>query len=160
MAQLSTLGIVSTMRIHISFFVLFAALLCGCSSYDYKAGHGDAGQFILQQALVCGAYPVATNGLPVIDGRWRYSVDTNGMVMQLPREQFSNICIFLRQAFGSPKQEPVEARDGKLGWYSAMAIGVAIQFSYDSKSTQVIVLRRQPMSMVMDFIMNAPQEKK
>jgi hypothetical protein len=148
------------MRVHTPFFVLFAAFLCGCSSDHFKTGHGDAGQFILQQALVCGAHPVATNSLPAIDGRWRYSVDTNGMVLQLPREQFSDVCVFLRQAFGSPEQEPVEAKDGKMGWYAAKTIGIAIQFGYDSKRTQVIVLRPQPMSKVMEIIMNAPQEKK
>jgi hypothetical protein len=147
------------MRIHMPFFVLLAAFLCGCSS-GFKTGHGDAGQLILQQALVCGARPVATNGLPTIDGRWRYSVDTNGMVMQLPREQFSDVCVFLRQAFGSPEQEPVEAKDGELGWYAAKTIGVAIQFGYDSKRTQVIVLRPQPLSKIYEGMMKASEDTK
>lgn len=135
-------------------------LLCGCRSGHFTKGHGDAGQFILQQALIYGAHPMATNSVPAIDTRWSYFVDTNGMVMQLPREQFSDVCVFLRQAFGSPEQEPVETKDGKLGWYAAKTIGVAIQFGYDSKHTQVIVLRPQPISKVMEIIMSAPLEKK
>jgi hypothetical protein len=148
------------MGIHISRFVLLAALFCGCSSDHFRIGQGDAGRFILQQALVCGAHPLATNALPEIDGRWRYSVDTNGMVLQLPREQFSDVRSFLRQAFGSPEQEPIEAKDGELGWYAAKTIGIAIQFGYNSKRTQVIILRPQPWSKIMETIVNAPPEEK
>jgi hypothetical protein len=80
-------------------------------------------------------------------------VDKDGAVIQLPREQFSEVQLFLWQAFGSPKQEPVETTDGgKLGWYSTKTIGTAIQFSYNSNRTQVIVLRPQPMSKVIEVL--------
>jgi hypothetical protein len=115
----------------------------------------------LQQAIVCGAHPVATNGLRAVTGRWRYFVDKDGMVMQLPREQFSEVQSFLLQTFGSPEQEPIDLKSGgKLGWYAAKTIGVAIQFGYDSKHTQITVLRAQPMSKVFEIITDAPQEKK
>jgi hypothetical protein len=140
------------MRAFITSFILLAGLLCGCSSEHLKAGRGDAGQFILQQALICGAHPATTNGLPLIDGHWRYSVDKYGMIVQLSPDRFSDVRVFLRQAFGSPEQEPIETKDGKLGWYTARTTGAAIQFSYDSKCTEVIVLRSQPLSKIYEGI--------
>jgi len=148
------------MRLYASIFVLITAFLCGCSSDDFKTGHGDAGRFILQQAFFCGAHQVTANGLPAIDGRWRYFVDTNGMVMQLPQGQFSQVSLFLRQAFGPAEQEPVDTKHGKLGWYAAKTIGIGILFGYDSKHTQVIVLRPQTMNKIFEITMKGLQKKK
>jgi hypothetical protein len=133
------------MKRHLPFALTFAAIIfCGCASDHFTAGRGDAGQFILQQALVCGAHPAATNGLPSIDGQWRYEVDKDGAVVQLPHEQFSEVQLFLRQAFGSPEQEPVDRSDGgKMDWYQARKIGIGILFYCDPTNTIVAVVRPQ-----------------
>jgi hypothetical protein len=73
--------------------------------------------------------------------------------LQLPRERFSDVEAFLRQAFGAPAQEPTDTTTGgKLGWYSPQTIGVALQFGYDPERTQVIVLRPQPASEIIKRI--------
>jgi len=128
--------------------VVGLALLCGCAHDDemrFTKGTGDMGQFVMQQALKRGARPVATNGLPAIAGEWSYSEDQYGVVLHLPRERFSDVEAFLRQAFGTPAHEPSETTDGgKLGWYAAKTLGVGLQFGYDRERTQVVVLRPQP----------------
>jgi hypothetical protein len=91
--------------------------------------------------------------LPVIDGEWSYSEDQYGVVLHLSRERFPEVQAFLLQAFGAPAQEATDTTDGgKLGWYSPKTIGVALQFGYDSKQTQVIVLRPQPASEIIKRI--------
>jgi hypothetical protein len=133
------------MKRHLPFALIFAAIIfCGCASDHFKAGRGDAGQFILKQALICGAHPATTNGLSAIDGQWRYSVDKDGAVIQLPREQFSEVQLFLRQAFGSPEQEPVDRSDGgKMDWYQARKIGIGIIYYSDPTNTIVAIVRPQ-----------------
>ena len=116
------------------------------------------GQFIMQQALKRGARPVTTNSLPVVRGEWRYSEDQYGVVLELPRERFSDVRAFLRQAFGPPAHEPSETLvGGKLGWYAPTTIGVALQFGYDRERTQVTVLRPQPASEILKHI---PEEER
>lgn len=133
-----------------SFFVLLAVLLCGCSSGYFTGGRGDAGQFILQQAVARGGSPITTNALPVISGRWRYSEDKDGVVIRLSREQYPAVEAFLRQAFGEPKMKPTDTLDGgKLGVYRLSSRGGAIQFGCDTQWTQVIVIR--PVSLTEIF---------
>jgi hypothetical protein len=132
------------MRILTPLIAICLVLLCCCARDEmrFTRGTGDAGQFMLQQALARGARPVATNNLPVVGGHWRYSEDQYGMVLQLPSKQFSEVQSFLRQAFGPPAQEPTETTEGgKLGWYAGKTIGVGVQFGYDRKHTQVIILQ-------------------
>jgi hypothetical protein len=63
----------------------------------------------------------------------------------MSREQYPAVEAFLRQAFGEPKIEPTETSDGgKLGVYRLSSKGGGIQFGYDTKQTQIIVIR--PMS--------------
>ena len=132
------------MRVSTSFFGLLAGLLCGCSSDHFAAGHGDVGQFILRQAITRGGSP-ATNSLPVISGRWRCSEDKDGVVIRMSREQYPAVEALLRQAFGKPTIESTETSNGgKLGVYRLSSKGGAIQFGYDAKQTQIIVIR--PMS--------------
>jgi hypothetical protein len=129
------------MQVRATFSILLTAFLCGCSSDHFAAGHGDVGQFILQQAISRGGSP-ATNSLPAIFGRWRYSEDKDGVVIRMSREQYSAVETFLRQAFGEPKIEPTETTDGgKLGVYRLSSKGGGIQFGYDSKQTQIIIIR-------------------
>lgn len=119
----------------------------------FTKGTGDMGQFFMQQALKRGARPIATTGLPAITGTWSYSEDEYGVVFHLPRERFSAVDAFLRQAFGAPAHEASEGTDGsKMGWYAAKTLGVALQFGYDHKRTQVIVLRPVPSSMIIKGI--------
>lgn len=144
-------------------FVLSTAvallLVCGCTcekEMRFTKGTGDLGQFVVQQALKRGARPVTTNGLPTLGGDWSYSEDQYGVVLHLPRERFSEVEAFLQHAFGAPAQAATDTTDGgKLGWYSPKAIGVALQFGYDSNQTQVIVLRPQPVSEIIKRIPEA-----
>jgi hypothetical protein len=133
------------MRVLTALIAVCCALLIGCThgkEMRFTRGKGDIGPFILEHALKRGARPVATNALPPIGGEWRYSEDEDGVVLQLPREQFDQIAAFLRHTFGPPTQEPTKTTTGgKLGWYAARTIGVGLQFGYHAKRTQVIVLR-------------------
>jgi hypothetical protein len=57
-------------QILLSVFVMLAA--CGCSRKDemrFSPGTGDAGQFILKQAIARGAAPARTNGCPQLSAR-------------------------------------------------------------------------------------------
>jgi hypothetical protein len=140
------------MRIFTHLLTAGLSLVFGCSSEEelrFTKGTGDMGRFIIRQALKCGAHPVATNGLPTIGGEWSYAEDQYGAVFHLPRDRFSEVEAFLKQAFGAPAQEATETIDGKLGWYSPKTIGVALQFGYDPNETQVIVLRPQPASEII-----------
>lgn len=142
-----------------SLTIIGLLLVCGCAGEKemrFTKGAGDMGQFVMQQALKRGARPLATNSLPVVGGHWSYSEDQYGVVLRLPRERFSEVEAFLRQAFGAPAQEAIDTSDGgKLGWYSAKTIGVALQFGYDSNLTQVIVLRPQPAKEILKRIPEA-----
>jgi hypothetical protein len=132
------------MKRHLLFALIFTAIIfCGCASDHFKAGRGDASQFILQQAIIYGAHPTATNGLSAINGQWRYEVDKDGAVIQLPREQFSEVQLFLRQVFGSPENLVDRSDGGKMGWYSAKTIGIGILFYYDPTNTIVSEVRPQ-----------------
>lgn len=132
---------------HLTFLIVLGlALLCGCASRDkmrFKAGSGDAGQFILLQAVACGGQLLTTNDLPVITSAWRYSEDQYGVIIRMSRNDYPSVEKLLRLAFGEPKFGPSETTDGgKLGGYRLTPQGGAIQFGHDAKETQVIVLRQ------------------
>lgn len=132
-----------------SLLVLVATLFFGCAGDHFKTGRGDAGRFILEHAIARGVSPL-TNSLPSISGRWRYSEDKDGVVIRMSRQQYPAVEAFLRQSFGEPKIEPTETSDGgKLGVYRLSSKGGGIQFGYDSKQTQIIILR--PISTVEIF---------
>src|SRR5882724_9402758 len=109
------------MRTLISLAIVSFALVCGCAKKDemrFKAGSGDAGHYLLQQAVGRGGQPITTNGLPAITGAWRYAEDQYGVVICLPRDDYEAIDKLLRKAFGEPKFGPSETTDGgKLGGY-------------------------------------------
>ena len=135
----------SAMGFHTAFMALGVVLICGCSGDIFRAGRGDAGAYIVKQAIARGGSLVTTNALPCLAGNWRYSEDKNGVVIRLAREQYPAVEAFLRQAFGAPKLEPSETSDGgKLGVYRLSSKGGGIQFGYNTNETQVIVIR--PMS--------------
>lgn len=126
--------------------VVAVTVLCGCvhrSEPRFVRGTGDAGQFILRQAIARGGQPITTNGLPAITGAWRYSEDEDGVIIRLSRKDYEGVETLLRQAFGAPNLGPSDKTDGgKLGVYRLTPKGGSIQFGYDSDGTHVIVLRQ------------------
>lgn len=128
--------------------LLFLAALCFCAHAEeemrFTKGQGDMGQFIIKKAVQCGARTVSTNDLPALKGEWNYSEDQYGVVLHLGRERFDEVLAFLRNSFGPPAHEPTDLTDGgKMGWYSAKAIGIGLQVSHNEDRTQVIILRPQ-----------------
>jgi hypothetical protein len=101
---------------------------CGCAAKHYAQGKGDAGQFILQQAIAYGGHHVATNGLPVIGNDWRYIQDDYGVGILLPASEYQASQAFVRAAFGPPSNS--------AGW-SVRDCGVAIIVQQTDKNTSV-----------------------
>ena len=126
------------MKVHTTIFVLLAAVFCGCSSDGLKAGRGDAGQFILQQAVIRGGSPVTTNNLPAISGQWRSFTDKYGVVIRLSRDEYPTVDAFLLQAFGKPRYR---ADDGKLVIYKFKPSGGAMQLACLTNFTEVCIIR-------------------
>ena len=125
----------------------------------FKPGSGDAGQFILLQAVARGGQLLTTNRLPAIPAAWRYSEDPYGVVIQMPRENYEAVENLLRQAFGEPKFGPSETTDGgKLGGYRLTEKGGAIQFGYDAEGTQIIVIRQLTEQEFADGLKRAINE--
>jgi hypothetical protein len=124
--------------------ILLALLAFGCAHDEFKRGHGEVADFILQQTLILvpNTQIVTTNNLPKISQNWRYSQDQYGVVIRMSIECFPTVETFLRQAFGTPKIEPTDTNDGgKLGVYRLTSKGGAIQFIRDKNFTQIIILR-------------------
>jgi hypothetical protein len=57
-------------------------ICAGCASPQFIDGSGDAGQFILRQAVAYGGRPVMTNSLPQVGGPWRYSEEEEAVVVR------------------------------------------------------------------------------
>ena len=150
------------MRFLTSLIVFGLAMLFGCASHEkmrFKAGSGDAGHFILLQAIARGGQLITINGLPAITGSWRYSEDQYGVAVRLSRAEYDTVEKLLRQAFGEPKFGPSQTTDGgKLGGYRLTPQGGAIQFGYDTEGTQVIVLRQLSKQEFADGIQRAMKE--
>ena len=122
--------------------MLGVVILCGCVSNHYKRGSGDAGQFIVQQAIIRGGTPITTNNLPLVGGKWSYSEDQYGVVIHLPREKFLAVESLLSVAFGQPMTKLSNTNNGvRFGAYRLTAKGGGIQFFCDEKETQVIIIR-------------------
>lgn len=136
--------------------------LCSCGSRDqmhFKPGSGDAGQFILLQAVARGGQPITTNGLPTITGAWRFSEDQYGVVVRMSRDNYEAIEKLLRKAFGEPRFGPSDTTDGgKLGGYRLTPKGGAIQFGYNADRTQVTVLRQLTQQEFADGLSRAMKE--
>jgi hypothetical protein len=125
--------------------IIAAVLLCGCAHRGkpaFTVGKGDAGEFILRQAIARGGKPIATHGLPPITGSWGYTEDPFGVVIRMSPDNYRPVEEFLRRAFGPPEFGPTETKNGGLiGGYRLSPEGGGIQFGYDPSSTRVIVLR-------------------
>lgn len=149
------------MRILPTFVFTLSWLVCGCAHKHFTKGQGDVGQFIVHQAAVRCGFPTPTNSLPVITGKWLYSEDDEGVVIQMSREQYPAIESLLRQTFGTPQFGPVDTRDaGKLGSYRLTPKGGGIQFGHDAERTQVIVIRPLTKQEFGDSFQKAMQDER
>jgi hypothetical protein len=134
----------SVMRVHTFIFALAVGLFCGCATEHSTIGHGDVGQFILQQAINYGGSPTTTNGLPVITSNWRYSEDSYGMQIYLSRSDYVSVELFLNQAFaGKPQFGPKVSDDGssRIHEYRMSSKGGGIQLSGHDSGTLIIIIR-------------------
>lgn len=124
----------------ITFILVALTMLCSCAHRDeprFSAGTGDAGEFILRQAVARGGQPITTNGLPAITGFWRYSEDQYGVMIRLSRHDYDAVEAMLRQPFGPPRFGPTFTTDGgKLGGYRLTPKGAVF-----SSATTVRALR-------------------
>lgn len=146
------------MRIQASSIFVLMGLLCGCAKDDFKEGHGDVGQFIIQQANVRADLSISTNGLPPISDRWRYSADEQGVTIQMSPDKYPAIESLLRQTFGEPRFLGDTTDGGKLGGYRLTPKGGGIQFGYDAERTQVIIIRPLTKKEFSDGLMKAMQD--
>jgi hypothetical protein len=108
--------------------ILGCCFLLGCAHAHYVAGHGDAGQFMLQHAVAYGARPVSTNSLPVLHGEWQYVEDKYGVGLLFPVSDYAEVESFLTSAFGP--------RSGSPGW-AVRDIGAAIYLQREESHTAV-----------------------
>lgn len=135
---------------------------CGCAKRDemrFHAGSGDAGGFILQQAIARGGQPLTTNGLPAISGAWRYAEDQYGVVVRMERSDYGTVEKLLGMAFGKPRFGPTETTDGgKLGGYRLTPQGGGIQFGYDAEGAVVIIVRQLSRQEFTEGLTKAMQE--
>ena len=150
------------MRVFTLLVVVGLTFLGACATHDqmrFKAGNGDAGQFILLQAVARGGQLLTTNGFPAITGAWRYSEDAYGVVIRMSRDNYEDVEKLLRKAFGEPKFGPSETTDGgKLGGYRLTPQGGAIQFGYDAEGTQIIVVRQLTQQEFDEGLVRAMKE--
>jgi hypothetical protein len=150
------------MRILTSLIVVGLTLLSGCATHDqmrFKTGSGDAGQFIVQQAVARGAQPISTTDLPVIRGGWRFGEDQYGVVVRLPRADGAAVERLLHQAFGEPKYGPKDTPSGgRWGAYRLSPAGVSIQFTSDDQGTEVDVVRLLTKQEHADGVSRAMKE--
>jgi hypothetical protein len=122
-----------------------AALLSGCAHSagpQFRNGSGDAGTFIVRQAVLRGAEPLTTEQLPQVSSSWTYAKDDSGVIIRLPAKEHAAIEALLLRAFGTPSIGPVDTVDGRrAGAYRLTRKGATLQFARDWNCTQVIVLR-------------------
>lgn len=148
------------MELRSKLLILFVVVLCGCASSHFRKGMGDVGQFIIQQAVARGGTPVNTNNLPVVNGKWSFYEDQYGIVVRLPREEFPAVESVLRASFGEPKIEPAKTDNAvKFGAYRLTDKGGGIQFTCDTKETQVIIVRPLSQKEFSESLNRAIQDK-
>jgi hypothetical protein len=132
------------MRVFTFAFAVLIAFVCGCATEHYTIGHGDVGEFILQQSINYGGTPTTTNGLPIIKSEWRYLEDQYGMQIYLSRNDYTNIELFLNQAFAGKPQFGPEVKNDGTNWiheYRMSSKGGGIQLSSNNSNTLAIILR-------------------
>jgi hypothetical protein len=116
--------------------VCSVALFCGCSDDDHiYRGSGDAGPFILQSVRAIGGHPIATNGLPTLDGDWRYLHNEMGIAVLFPASQYTNVDAYLGAAFGPPFGLPAR---------SIRHVGAYVYLDRIDTNTEVDILPPEP----------------
>jgi hypothetical protein len=142
---------------------VLAATSVGCahrSELQFTKGKGDAGQFIIQEAIARGGRAVTTNGLPALTGTWTYSKDPYGVMIRLPPEDCGTVEVLLMLAFGKPGFGPIgNQADARIGGYRLTPQGGALQFTCDANGTQVIVLRPMTESELWDNFYRATRTR-
>jgi hypothetical protein len=150
------------MKILTTLIVASLTILSGCATHNqmrFKAGSGDAGQFIVQQAVARGAQPISTADLPAIRSGWRFGEDQYGVVVRLPRADGAAVERMLQQAFGEPTYGPKDTpTGGRWGAYRLWPPGVSIQFTSDDQGTEVVVLRQLTKQEHGDGVARAMRE--
>jgi hypothetical protein len=144
----------SAMKICTLLFTLFLAVLCGCGHWLFTDGHGDVGQFILQNAEHFGGTPTATNGLPRISDQWRYFKGSNRVVIDLSPQKFPAVEAFLRQSFGQPT-----GYGNKYYYYQLSTNGGSLYLLGSDKSTEVII-QWHPMPTLSMMLPNNQTSRK
>jgi len=131
--------------LHMPLVAALLATVSGCAHQagpQFRTGSGDAGAFIMRQAVLWGAEPKSTEGLLPVSRSWTYAGDDSGVIVRMPAGDYIAVEALLLRAFGTPEFGPVDANDGRrLGAYRLTRKGAALQFGHDSQWTHVIVLR-------------------
>ena len=133
------------------------ALLCSCAHREgprFLNGSGDAGRFIVEQAVLRGAEPITSRGLPAVSSSWTYATDDSGVIVRMSKADYPVVEALLLRAFGTPKLGPVDSADGRrIGAYQLTPKGAALQFARDTRWTQVIVVREpNEREIAADFL--------
>ena len=110
--------------------------------FHFGTGRGEAGSFILQQAILATAHPAKTNGLPALTNSWRYARDQYGVIVWLARNDYSQVESFLREAFDPPGwRNDLNAGSNRARYFRLSDKGGAISVTQNTNSTEVIVVR-------------------
>lgn len=145
------------LKLHVTCFCVALVIISGCAHRNgpsFRAGVGDVGHFIVEQAVLRGAEPITTHALPAVPGSWRYAADNSGVIVRLSRTEYPALEALLQQAFGRPHFGPVDtATGGRIGAYRISRKGAAIHFGRGADYTEVIVLReRTDADVAADFL--------
>lgn len=144
----------------IALFVLFigiVTLASGCAhpaGPRFRNGSGDAGKFIVREAVERGAKPIATRGMAPLSGSWSYAADNSGVMIRMSSSEFPAVEALLLRAFGVPQLGPLDGPDGRrVGAYKLTPRGAVLEFGRDSQWTLVVVLREpNEQEIAADFI--------
>ena len=137
--------------------IAILAVLCSCAGPAgprFRSGSGDAGQFIVRQAVLRGAEPISTKALPSVSHSWSYASDDSGVIIRMPSSEYPAVEALLLHVFGNPGFGPVDTADGRrVGAYRLTRNGATLQFARDSNWAHVIVLReRTQEDSAADFL--------
>lgn len=134
----------NSMCIRAYIFALAVALACCCATQHFTKKQGNVGQFILQLVIRYGGQPTTTNELPSIMSHWSYLEDDNGTQIHLPPNSYSDVEVFLNQAFAGKRQfGPNASADGRtrIHEYRMSEKGGGVQLTEHGSETLVLVLR-------------------
>lgn len=115
-----------------------------------KVGSGDAGPYIVQNAILFGGHPVTTNGLPPITGVWHYGPLVNltssnksdpGFAFILALEDCEALHDLLEKAFGKKVPEKTDPNTGaRSGVYKLNAKGAVLFYDCNAEGSRVVLV--------------------